>query len=67
MTEQIIEAVDRVAEFPLSGRVVPEIRQESIREVVLGNYRIVYRVNPDNIEIATVFHASRLFSLLSDQ
>ena len=46
-----------------SGRVVPELGDESIREVIHGNYRIVYRMRHDVVEIATVFHGARLFRL----
>jgi plasmid stabilization system protein ParE len=31
--------------------------------VIHGNYRIVYRVRPDLVEIVTVFHGARLFRL----
>ena len=36
---------------------------ESIREVIHGNYRIVYRLRHDVVEIATVFHGARSFRL----
>ncbi len=61
VVEQILDVVDRLARFPFSGRVVPELQNETIREVVLGNYRIVYRVTADVVQILTVFHASRQF------
>lgn len=53
----------RLEDHPLSGRVVPEIGHESVREIVQGNYRIVYRLRPDTIEVVTVFHGARLFRL----
>lgn len=65
IAEQLTEAVERLGKFPLSGRVVPELRQEAIREVIYGNYRIVYRVTKNEVQILTVFHASRLLNLLS--
>jgi plasmid stabilization system protein ParE len=42
---------------------VPELGDESIREVIHGNYRIVYRLRDDVVEIAAVFHGARLFKL----
>jgi plasmid stabilization system protein ParE len=36
---------------------------ESLREVVYENYRVVYRVRPDAVEILTVFHGARLLRL----
>ena len=63
LVERIVAAVDRLEAFPLSGRVVPEVGDESLREVVYGSYRIVYRVKPEAVEIVTVFHAARLLRL----
>lgn len=46
---------------PLAGRVVPEFQIKSIREVVVGNYRIVYRViSTTQIDIITVHHSARI-------
>ena len=56
-------AVERLTDNPRSGRVVPELGDESIREVIHGNYRTVYRLRHDVVEIATVFHDARLFRL----
>ncbi len=63
LVERIIAAVDRLEAFPLSGRVVPEVGDESLREVVYGSYRIVYRLKAEVVEIVTVFHAARLLRL----
>jgi plasmid stabilization system protein ParE len=54
-------AVERLGMFPESGRVVPERNAKHIREVILRPYRIVYRLSPGRVDIATVFRASRLF------
>jgi mRNA interferase RelE/StbE len=42
-------------------RVVPELGADSIREIVHGNYRIVDRLRPDLVEIATGSHGARSF------
>jgi toxin ParE1/3/4 len=60
LVAHLIAAVDRLATFPLSGRVVPEFQQEDLREVLHGHYRIVYRLHVDAVAIVTVFHAARL-------
>lgn len=49
--------------LPQSGRVVPEIKDPTVREVIQGSYRIVYRLIREEIHIITVHHAARLFSL----
>ncbi len=45
---------------PLAGRMVPEIAREDIRELIEGNYRIVYRVLDDRIVVLTVFEGHQL-------
>ena len=57
--DNVFEAVKRLEVFPRSGRVVPEIGQEDIREILFGSYRIVYVVGEEEVNILTVFHASR--------
>jgi toxin ParE1/3/4 len=56
----VLCAVDRLTQFPKSGRVVPEINNPLVRKIILGSYRIIYRVRPDHVEILTVFHGSRI-------
>jgi addiction module RelE/StbE family toxin len=58
--DRVFEAVKRLEAFPRSGRVVPEIDREDIREIIFGSYRIVYLVSKDEISILTVFHSARL-------
>ncbi len=58
---RIVGAIERLALFPESGRIVPELRDPALREVLWRNYRIVYRCRPGWVEIATVFHGARLF------
>ena len=58
--QKIISSVERLTDFPLSGRVVPEFNNESLREVIFHNYRIAYRIKDNNVEIALVTHGSKL-------
>ena len=42
------------------GRVVPEINKKNIRELIMGNYRIIYKIVTENqIDILTVYHSAR--------
>ena len=45
------------------GRVVPEVNNPSVREIIFQNYRIIYRNLINYVEIVTVFHGSRLLRL----
>ncbi len=58
---RIVSAVERLREFPESGRLVPERSRTGIREIIVKPYRVVYRYDSDQVEIVTVFRASRLF------
>lgn len=50
---------EELAAFPSRGRIVPEFKQENIRELLIENYRLVYRVKASKIEILTVFEGHR--------
>ena len=56
--ERVFAAVMRLEAFPQSGRIVPEIGQEDIRESIFRCYRIVYVVSEEEVNILTVFHAA---------
>ena len=57
---QLRQSVGRLREFPYSGQVVPELGREEIREVLRGNYRLIYRVSDGRIDILAVYHSSRI-------
>jgi addiction module RelE/StbE family toxin len=63
---RIINSVIRLESFPQSGRIVPEAKRETIREVIFRNYRIVYSLEDETIYILTIFHASKLATNLID-
>ena len=49
---------------PFLGRIVPETKDESIRELILGNYRIIYKIiSEDRIDILTVHHSAKLLRI----
>jgi plasmid stabilization system protein ParE len=58
---RIFNAVEHLLQFPRSGRIVPELDEPEIREIIVGRFRVVYRARGATIEIATVFRASREF------
>ncbi len=51
-----MKRVDLLGLFPYRGRVIPEIAIETIRELLLGDYRAWYRITVEQIEILGVFH-----------
>ena len=59
LVDRITRRSQQIAVFPLSGRAVPEMGVEQIREVIEGPYRIVYHIKPDQIDILAVIHCAR--------
>lgn len=61
--EGVLKATRRLEDFPRSGRKVPEIGDEDIREVIYRRYRIVYVVDPgdDAVDVLTIFHSAKQF------
>ena len=56
--DRLTRRSQQIADFPLSGRRVPEYDIDQIREVIEGAYRIIYHVKPDQIDVLAVVHAS---------
>ena len=59
-TMSIINSTSSLIQYPQKGRIVPEFNISGIREIIYKNYRIVYRIHKEQIQILTVFEAHRL-------
>ena len=57
---RVFGVTERLADFPRSGRMVPEIGRDEIREIIVQSYRIIYPILPDEVEILTIHHGARL-------
>jgi len=57
--DDLFNKVERIEKFPYSGRLVPEIGRKDIREILFGNYRIIYRTLQTEIAILTVRHSKQ--------
>jgi addiction module RelE/StbE family toxin len=58
---KLFESPDILETHTLAGKMVPELQNEAIRQLIIGSYRIIYQVNDDfRIEILTVHRSSRL-------
>lgn len=60
LIDKIIERIEILKVLPRSGKVVSEFENENIRELIEGNYRIIYFISSESIEIVRVYHGSRL-------
>jgi addiction module RelE/StbE family toxin len=57
---RLVERVNAAAEVPLTGRQVPELGREDVREVLVRDYRIIYEVREGEIRVLAVRHGRRL-------
>lgn len=58
MVDRLTRISQQIAEFPFSGRRVPEYDIDQIREVIEGPYRIIYHIKPDQIDVLAVIHGA---------
>ena len=54
------QSLDRLKQFPESGRRIPEFENMRYREVVVAPYRFFYRIEGDVVLIVGVWHAAQL-------
>ncbi len=60
--DDLFFAVEWLADFPESGRVVPKVGSRRIRELIFGAYRVIYSVK-SQVDILTVRRSSQLLRL----
>ena len=58
--DKLQERAEKLVNAPRAARIVPELERDDIREAIVGNYRIVYRIEPDRLVVLTVFEGHRL-------
>jgi plasmid stabilization system protein ParE len=58
--EDVFEHCQILSDQPESGRIVPEFRRPEIRELMHGNYRLVYELKPNQIDMLTIWHTRQM-------
>ena len=63
--DRLIQAADGLKEFPRMGRVVPEIGDDNVREVLYGSYRLMYHIDEDAnmVSVTQVSHGAQQFRI----
>lgn len=61
LVERLIRAAQSLATLSNRGRPVPERPGGGLRELIVGKFRVVYRVRSERVEILTVFEGHRSF------
>ena len=59
VVDRVVRRLAQAQQFSESGRAVPEYQSAEIRELVEFPYRLIYRVQPDAIEVLAILHGRR--------
>ena len=59
----VFSKVGQLKSSPEIGRVAPEIRNDQFRELIYGNYRIIYHVEKKQISILTIRHGKQILPI----
>jgi toxin ParE1/3/4 len=66
ITDQIFSKEALISAFPEAGRIVPELKNERLREVIFKNFRIIYMIfDSKNVSIVAVHTSSKPLSEIS--
>lgn len=61
---KIFDKIDLLYNYPAFGKPIAELKDKSIRELILNKYRIIYQiVDEKNINIIRIVHGSRLIDI----
>ncbi|MDD2480824.1 MAG: type II toxin-antitoxin system RelE/ParE family toxin [Lutispora sp.] len=63
VVEEVINKSDYLKDYPNMGRVIPELNNPRIRELIIYSYRMVYQVESEDVEILTLVHSRKNFDL----
>ena len=67
IVERLTRRSEQIADFPLSGRMVPEFETKQIREIIEGSYRIIYYIKSEQIDILAVLHGSQKINSIEEE
>jgi toxin ParE1/3/4 len=59
IVRRILESTGRLKSFPRMGRVVPEVEDDNFRELLIYNFRVIYRIEETTVTIAGVAHSKQ--------
>lgn len=59
MVDRLTRRSQQIADFPFSGRAVPEFEHPRIREILEGPYRLIYYVTSDRLDVLAVLHSAQ--------
>jgi plasmid stabilization system protein ParE len=63
LLREIISQVERLGDFPESGRIVPEFGIVNLREIIYSPFRIIYRLDDNKVRVVRVWRSERLLKM----
>jgi len=60
---KVFTKVGQLKSSPEIGRIVPEISDNQFRELIYGNYRIIYRIEKKQRSILTIRHGKQILPI----
>jgi len=63
LVAQVLDRVESLAENPELGRMVPEFEQNWLRELIHPPFRIIYKREPDAVQVVRVWRSERLLTM----
>jgi len=67
VSQEFVEKSEQLIKLPRIGRIVPEIEDPNIRELIIYSYRLIYEISPKRIEILAIIHGRQDFSKVFDK
>jgi plasmid stabilization system protein ParE len=67
IVEEFFALAASIAEQPKMGRVIPELKDKTLRERFVYSYRVLYEIRPAQIEVLAVIHGRRLLESIEDR
>ena len=58
--DRVARTTDRLASYPRLERVAPELGIENIREIIVGSYRVIYRIRQDEVQLVTLHDTTKI-------
>ena len=62
-SRRMIALIEKLNDFPESGRVVPEFEMVNLREIIHPPFRIIYRLDANKIRVVRVWRSERLLKM----
>ena len=66
VVQEIVANTETLTDFPEIGRIVPEISDQNIRELIVYSYRLIYEMSGAGVEILAIIHGRRDFNSIWD-